>query len=201
MENDEITDETQVETPEGQTAEVETPAAEGANEPIAEGAEGTIVPEGEKLTYEQKLARATTPEEKFAIADAEANKNRRILNKRNNPAPAAAPKPKQPQPVSPQPSVEDAAVVAALRVNGMPEALVSELKVIAKVRGVDLISAQTDPIFVAVKDKFEKDRKRKDASLPASRGAGAQKPQKSVSSPNLSRDEHKEMVNRALSGN
>jgi len=84
-------------------------------------------------------------------------------------------------------------VEAALLVNGMPEELLGELKAVAKVRGVSLLKAQSDPIYVAVKDKFEKDQKQKDASLPASRGSGATKVQKDFNTPNLTAEEHRAM--------
>lgn len=89
------------------------------------------------------------------------------------------------------PNVEETVLLAT----GMPEALLSELKAVAAVRKVSLLKAQADPIFVAVKEKFEKDQKREDASLPASRGAGAVKPKKDFTVPGLTREEHMAMVN------
>ena len=198
MQNDETvvdetttTDETEVEIKEGQDG-----AAEDADTEVEdESGETDTTTTTEKLTYEQKLARATTPEEKFAIADAEANKNRRLLKKSAKTEKPMVTKPKAPQTASPEPTVEETVLLA----NGMPEELVTELKVVAKARGLkSLIKAQTDPIFVAVKEKFEKDKKRKDASLGASRGAGGVKPQKNFHTPGLSRDEHKKMMQDAL---
>ena len=93
-------------------------------------------------------------------------------------------------PASPA-NVEETVLLA----NGMPEELLGELKAVAQARGIkSLIKAQTDPIFVAVKEKFEKDQKAKDTSLPASRGAGSVKAKKDFNTPGLSRDEHREMV-------
>lgn len=92
---------------------------------------------------------------------------------------------------SPQLNVEETVLLA----NGMAEELLGELKAVAKARGISsLIKAQADPIFVAVKERFEKDKKVKDASLPAARGAGSVKPKKDFLSPNLSREEHRKMV-------
>lgn len=88
------------------------------------------------------------------------------------------------------PNVEETVLLA----NGMPEALLVELKAVAAVRKTSLIKAQADPIFVAVKDKFEKDLKRENASLPAARGSGVTKPKKDFKTPGLTRDEHREMV-------
>ncbi len=97
---------------------------------------------------------------------------------------------------SSQPNVEEVVLLA----NGMPEELMAELKIIAQVRGTSLIKAQTDPIFVAVKEKFEKDQKQKEISLPASRGSGQVKPKVTLSTPNLPRDVHKELAQKALQG-
>lgn len=88
------------------------------------------------------------------------------------------------------PNVEETVLLA----NGMPEELMVELKAVAAVRKVSLLKAQADPIFVAVKEKFEKDQKREEASLPASRGSGAMKVKKDFTTPGLSREEHMAMV-------
>jgi hypothetical protein len=90
----------------------------------------------------------------------------------------------------PSPNVEETVLLA----NGMPETLLAELKAVAAVRKVSLIKAQADPIFVAVKEKFEKDQKQEAASLPASRGSGASKPKKDFFTPGLTREEHMAMV-------
>ena len=105
-------------------------------------------------------------------------------------------KPKKPisAPASSQFNVEETVLLA----NGMSEELLKELKAVAQVRKLSLIKAQNDPIFIAVKEKFEKDQKQKDASLPASRGSGGVKAVKSVSTPGLSREEHKKLAMEAL---
>lgn len=91
-------------------------------------------------------------------------------------------------------NVEEAVLLA----NGMPDDLMMELKAVAKVRGINLLKAQNDPIFIAVKEKFEKDKKQQDASLPASRGSGAQRVQKNPLTPGLTREEHMAMAKAAL---
>lgn len=95
-----------------------------------------------------------------------------------------------PAKASPQLNVEETVLLA----NGMPDELLSELKVIAQVRKVSLIKAQNDPIFVAVKEKFEADKKREISSTGAARGAGAVKAKKDFNTPGLSREEHRAMV-------
>ncbi len=90
--------------------------------------------------------------------------------------------------VSPQPSNVEEVVLLA---NGMDESLLGELKAVAKARGItSLIKAQNDPIFVAVKEKFEKDARTKQASVGASRGSGGVKVQKNALTPGLTREEH-----------
>lgn len=86
-------------------------------------------------------------------------------------------------------NVEETVLLA----NGMDEELLEQLKAVAQVRKVSLIKAQADPIFVAIKEKFEKDSKEKTATLPASRSSGALKPKKDFKSAGLTEAEHKEM--------
>jgi len=108
-------------------------------------------------------------------------------------AKASQPEPKKQtkptQPASPQ-NVEETVLLA----NGMPEDLLEELKAVASVRNIGLIKAQNDPIFVAVKEKFEKDKKAEAASMGASRGSGTVKPKKTFNTPGLTEEEHREMV-------
>jgi hypothetical protein len=77
---------------------------------------------------------------------------------------------------------------------GMSQELLKELKVISKVRGVGLIEAQADPIFVAVKEKFDAEQKQKKASVPASRGSGSPTVRKDFKTPGLTAAEHRKMV-------
>jgi hypothetical protein len=95
----------------------------------------------------------------------------------------------QPQPAS-HVNVEE----TVLRANGMPDELIEELKLRAPKYGGSLIKAQTDSNYVAVKEKFEREKKSNDASLGASRGSGSVKPKKTASTPGLSREEHMAFV-------
>lgn len=126
-------------------------------------------------------------EARLAKAEAEAAKYRRLFEKTVKPKTPAAP---PPSPVN----VEETVLLA----NGMPEALMEELKAVAAVRKTSLIKAQTDPIFVAVKEKFEREQTQKEASLPASRGAGTVKPKKDFNTPGLTREEHMAMYQKYL---
>lgn len=100
--------------------------------------------------------------------------------------------PKPTQNISAETSSEDIQATV-LRMNGMDEFLLKELKTIAQLRKVDLATAQNDPIFVAVKEKFEADQKAERARLGASRGSQQSKPKKTVSSQGLSDKEHKDL--------
>ncbi len=91
-------------------------------------------------------------------------------------------------------NVEETVLLA----NGMPEELVEKLKKVAQVTGTSLIKAQNDPIFVAVKSQFEKEKKQTEASMPASRSSGAVKAKKTFTTPGLTREEHMEMVKNSL---
>lgn len=91
-------------------------------------------------------------------------------------------------------SVEETVLLA----NGMSDELMGELKAVAAVRKTSLIKAQNDPIFVAVKEKFEKDNKSKKASLGVSRGSGSVTPKKDFTTPGLSREEHMKMVKETV---
>ena len=123
-----------------------------------------------------------TAEDKLAKAEAEAAKWRRLFEKKSKVETATAP--------VAAPNVEETVLLA----NGMSEELLTELKAVAQVRKTSLIKAQNDPIFVAIKEKYEKDAQTKQASLPASRGAGATRVQKTFTTPGLTREEHRRMV-------
>ena len=93
-----------------------------------------------------------------------------------------------------QASVEETILLA----NGMSEELLGELKAVASVRKTSLIKAQADPLFVAAKEIFEKAKKQKEASLPASRGSGQTKVKKDTRSSGLTREEHKALAQAAM---
>jgi hypothetical protein len=164
MENEEITDESEVVIPDAQE-------------------------ESEELEYETEET-STEPDE-LAKAQAEANKWRRIAQKNMK-----KPEVKPTVTSTPSPSVDVDERI--LKHDGMSDDLLKELKGIAQLRGVSLIDAQNDFLFVAAKEKFEKDAKVQQAQLGASRGSGMVKPKPSFITPNLSRDEHKEMVAKRL---
>lgn len=121
---------------------------------------------------------------KKAEADAKAAKNQTV------------PAPKPEAPATPQaPNVEE----VVLKAQGMAPELLSQLKDIAALRGVSLLDAQSDPLFVAVKSEFEKAEKSKAAAVGVSRGSGSQKAKPSLATPALSREDHKALFRERLS--
>ena len=129
-----------------------------------------------------------TEADALAKAQAEAAKYRRLFEKTQKA------KPEQTKPQATPLNIEETVLLA----NGMEETLLETLKKVAAVNGTSLIKAQNDPIFVAVKEKFEREKKSSNASLGASRGSGSVKAQKSLSTPGLSREEHMKLAQEAI---
>lgn len=101
-----------------------------------------------------------------------------------------SPAPKKPQQASSPADVDERILLS----QGMHPELLKVLKKVSSVQGVGLIEAQTDDIFVAVKEKFESEQKAKKASVPASRGSGAPIAKKDFRTPGLTEAEHRKMV-------
>lgn len=89
-----------------------------------------------------------------------------------------------------QPNIEETVLLAT----GMPEELLGDLKAIAAVRGVSLLKAQNDPLFIQIEEKFEKEQKHKEASVGAARGAGSVKPKVDFNTPGLTKEQHMNLV-------
>ena len=151
------------------------------NDESAEGVE-TQVEEQSEQTVEDRLAKA----------EADAAKFRRLFEKSQKTNQPVVEK-KAVTPNAPLVDVDE----RILKANGMPDELLSELRVIAALRGVSVIDAQNDHLFVATKEKFDKDSKSKAASMGASRGSGQIKVQKTFTSPGLTREEHMAMIKEA----
>jgi len=104
-------------------------------------------------------------------------------------------------PVAEKPTQATPALNSALTVEdylaekGIDERLKTDLLDIAALRKVSPVKALNDPLFILAKEKFEKDQKREDASLPASRGAGTVKPKVGFNTPGLTREQHMALVN------
>lgn len=162
MTQEETTVETQDETQEGQTAQAEETTEESQSE--------------EPVTTPEQM----TLEERVAKAEAEAAKYRRLFEKGQKPTDKKAP-------VSTQPIDIDERV---LKAQGMSDEVLKQLKDVAKLRGLSLIDAQTDPVFQALKSQLEQEEKSKKAQLGASRGAPKVTPKKEPNTPGLTREEH-----------
>lgn len=85
-------------------------------------------------------------------------------------------------------------IEAALRVNGMSKELLEQLKKVSAVTGKDLIDAQSDDLFIAIKEKTEKEQKREEASLPAARGANPVRAKVNFNTPGLTREQHMALI-------
>lgn len=81
-----------------------------------------------------------------------------------------------------------------LKSQGMNDEMLTQLKKIAQIEGVSLIDAQSSDLFVAVKDKFEREQRAKAAQMPTSRGSGVQKPRVTLTTPGLTREQHKALL-------
>jgi hypothetical protein len=99
---------------------------------------------------------------------------------------------------TPEPSQSDTVDERILKANGMPDELLTQLKKVARFTEKDLITAQKDPMFVAMKEHFEQEQRDKEASLGASNGSGAMKAQKDFKTSGLTVEEHKEMWRKTM---
>lgn len=83
--------------------------------------------------------------------------------------------------------------VKILQSQGYTDELITELKAVAKARGKSLFASTQDSIFIAIKAEKEAELKAQKAKLGASRGSSSVRKEKSVTSPNLSDEEHKQL--------
>lgn len=126
--------------------------------------------------------------DELAKAKAEANKWRRIAQKNAKGSQIKTASPKATAPLSVD--VDE----RILKAQGMSDEVLKELKVVATARGVSLIDAQNDYLFVAIKEKIERDTKAQRATLGVSRGSGTAKPKVGFNTPGLSREEHMKLI-------
>ena len=154
--------------PESEVIE-ETVVEETTETPAVEGAEEVVEDTVPKSQFNQVLARA-----KRAEAD---------VKKLKSTKPAET--------ITQTPMSEDVMDSRILKSQGMSDELLSELKVVAKLRGKTMIECQEDPIFVAIKEAAKK------VKLPASRGSVPVKKVKDFNTSNLSDAEHKAMWKEA----
>lgn len=80
-----------------------------------------------------------------------------------------------------------------LRLQGMSEGTLETLKKVATATGKSIIDAQQDEIFIAIKEKAEREQREANAKLGTSKGSGSVKKTKDFNSQGLSDTEHKEL--------
>ncbi len=141
---------------------------------------------GEETTDETEAGEAKTyTAEEFGQVLARAKKAEGLLKKVPKPA----------QNITNKPAVPSDEIVEEkiLKIQGMSDELISELKAVAKARGKSLIDSVNDPIFVAIKTERETEAKAQKAKLGASKGSGSMKKEKAINSPGISDEDHKAM--------
>lgn len=80
-----------------------------------------------------------------------------------------------------------------LKAQGMKDDLLSELKVISKLRKKSLLECQNDPIFLKLKEAKQEEEKSFKSKIGASKNTGVQRREKDFTSSNLSPEDHKKM--------
>ena len=143
--------------------------------------------EGEQTPAENE-SQTTSQTDELAKAKAEAAKYRRLFEKAQKGT--VTPQATQNPTVQPSADIDE----RILKSQGMNDELLTQLKKIAQIEGVSLIDAQSNELFVAVKDKYEREQKSKAAQMPTSRGSGVQKPKVTLTTPGLTREQHKALL-------
>jgi ribosomal protein S21 len=93
---------------------------------------------------------------------------------------------------------EETIDIKILQSQGLDDDAIAYLKKISQVNGTTLIEAKKDELYKAFEEKREREEKAKKASLGASRGSGAIRKEKSITSAGLSDEEHKELWKKSL---
>ena len=138
-----------------------------------------------RKTEEERL-RQMTPDELIAEALAKEQSKRRLFArvkkqpkaKVETPPPTAEVKPQPITKAESPPPTDSVTPEDLLRTTkGYDDDALKELKAIAKGKGISLINAQNDPLFVAYLEKQEAEKKKRAAQLKASTGSGSTKSQ------------------------
>lgn len=128
-------------------------------------------------------------------AEREAAKWRRLAGKAAKGTPVTPPEGEDEEPDEPALPAQFQTDQRILIAGGMDPELLKKLTEVALFKKLPgLIEAQTDDLFVAAKDKFEQEKRSRDAGMPAGRGSGKQKVHKNLNTPGLTREEHKALV-------
>ena len=142
-----------------------------------------------ETTTSEESEEETQEEAKTTDWEAEAKKLRAILERKSKkvekkPAPATQ-------------SVETVEEIV-LRTQGMEDDLIEPLKKLAKINGQTLVEAQKDPLFIALKEKREAEKKSQEASMGAARGSAQKSPKISFNTPGITDAQHKELWKKTM---
>jgi hypothetical protein len=155
---------------------------EGMNPELEIGVEETITEE----TDETLEVEETVPKSQFNQALARAKKAEAQLKQK-----VQAPVINQNQNAPTDEQVE----VKILKALGRSDDEITYLKKLAKVNEISLLDAQSDELFISFQKKREDEGKAQKAKLGASRGSGQVKKEVQISSPGLTKEQHKALWN------
>lgn len=88
---------------------------------------------------------------------------------------------------------EEAVEMKILKSQGMADELIESLKKVAKVTGKPMLDAQSDSVFIAMKNEYERKLKEEKSSLGASRGSAQVKAKADTNTPGLTEEAHKQL--------
>ena len=129
-----------------------------------------------------------TPTEDSTDWKAEALKWKAIAGRKAKQA--AKPEETKPEPITNNSLTREEVILLA---KGMDEEAMNQLQAISKGKGISLLEAKEDPMFVAYNEQREKNLKAEQAKLGASKGSGAKKGKPDFSTPGLSKEDHKKL--------
>lgn len=88
---------------------------------------------------------------------------------------------------------------AILIAKGRSEDELDLLHTIAKGKGVSLLDAEKNPLFLAYEEKQSEEKKKEQARLGASKGSGYSEAKDDFNKPGLTNEEHKELWKKSMS--
>jgi uncharacterized iron-regulated protein len=138
--------------------------------------ENETIPENEQeqeIVVDEVETTELSDADKLAKAQAEANKWRRIAQKKD-----------KPQITNPDLSDE-----LKLIARGLSDEEIEQAKVVAKGKGVSLTEAIKDPLFTTFQERIKEEKRKEDAKLGATRGSG-ESSDESLVKPDMTREEH-----------
>ena len=101
---------------------------------------------------------------------------------------------------TPEASITENVDERILLSQGVTGELLVQLKKVARFNETDLITAQQDPLYIAMKEKIEQEKRDKEASLGASKSSGGSKAQKDFTTQGLKPEDHRALWQKATRG-